>query len=31
MGGYVFPPREGFRAWGNDMDYNIQVDVHSAQ
>ena len=30
MGGYVFPPREGFPPWGNDMDYNIQVDVSSA-
>jgi inosine-uridine nucleoside N-ribohydrolase len=31
MGGYVFPPREGFPPWRNDMDYNIQVDVQSAQ
>jgi len=31
MGGYVFPPREGFPPWGNDMDYNVQVDVQSAQ
>jgi purine nucleosidase len=31
MGGYVFPPREGFPAWGNEMDWNIQVDVQSAQ
>jgi inosine-uridine nucleoside N-ribohydrolase len=30
MGGYLFPPREGFPAWGNQMDYNIQVDVKSA-
>lgn len=30
MGGYVFPPREGFPAWGNDMDWNVQVDVQSA-
>ena len=30
MGGYVFPPREGFPAWDNDMDYNVQVDVQSA-
>jgi len=30
MGGYVFPPREGFPAWGNDIDYNVQVDVQSA-
>jgi purine nucleosidase len=31
MGGYVFPPREGFPPWGNDVDYNVQVDVQSAQ
>lgn len=31
MGGYVFPPREGFPPWGNHMDYNVQVDVQSAQ
>ena len=31
MGGYVFPPREGFPPWGNTMDYNVQVDVQSAQ
>ncbi len=30
MGGYVFPPREGFPAWGHDMDWNVQVDVRSA-
>lgn len=30
MGGYVFPPREGFPTWGNDMDWNVQVDVRSA-
>jgi inosine-uridine nucleoside N-ribohydrolase len=30
MGGYVFPPREGFPTWGNDMDWNIQEDVQSA-
>jgi purine nucleosidase len=30
MGGYVFPLREGFPAWGNEMDYNVQVDVESA-
>ena len=29
MGGYVFPPRAGFPAWGSDMDYNVQVDVES--
>jgi len=31
MGGYVFPPREGFPRWGNDMDWNVQVDVESAR
>lgn len=31
MGGYVFPPREGFPPWGYDMDYNVQVDVPSAE
>jgi inosine-uridine nucleoside N-ribohydrolase len=30
MGGYVFPTRPGFPQWGNDMDWNIQVDVRSA-
>jgi purine nucleosidase len=31
MGGYIYPTRAGFPAWGNDMDWNIQVDVRSAQ
>jgi len=31
MGGYVYPPRAGFPPWGNDMDWNVQVDVASAQ
>jgi purine nucleosidase len=31
MGGYVYPIRPGFPAWGNDMDWNIQVDVRSAR
>jgi len=31
MGGYVFPIRAGFPQWGNDMDWNIQVDVRSAK
>jgi purine nucleosidase len=31
MGGYVYPIRPGFPQWGNDMDWNIQVDVHSAR
>jgi len=30
MGGYVFPPREGFPLWGRDMDYNVQADAPSA-
>ena len=30
MGGYVYPPRKGFPAWGSDMDWNVQVDVQSA-
>lgn len=30
MGGYVFPPREGFPRWGHDMDWNLQEDVESA-
>jgi len=31
MGGYVYPTRPGFPNWGNDMDFNIQVDVRSAK
>lgn len=31
MGGSVFPIRAGYPAWGNEWDYNIQVDVESAQ
>lgn len=31
MGGYVFPVRDGFPPWGNEMDWNIQVDVRSAK
>ena len=30
MGGYVFPPREGFPQWANEMDFNVQIDVQSA-
>lgn len=30
MGGYVFPPRDGFPQWGHEMDFNIQIDVQSA-
>ena len=31
MGGYVYPIRPGFPPWGNEMDWNIQVDVKSAK
>lgn len=31
MGGFVFPPRDGFPRWGNDMDWNVQIDTSSAQ
>ncbi len=31
MGGYVYPTRPGFPAWGNEMDFNIQADVQSAR
>ena len=31
MGGYVYPIRPGFPNWGNEMDWNIQVDVRSAR
>jgi len=31
MGGFVYPTRPGFPDWGNDYDFNIQVDVRSAQ
>lgn len=31
MGGYVYPIREGYPQWGNEFDYNIQLDVHSAK
>jgi len=31
MGGYIYPPRQGFPQWANEMDYNIQVDVRSAK
>lgn len=30
MGGFVFPPREGFPAWTGDMDWNLQVEAPSA-
>lgn len=31
MGGYVYPPREGFPLRDNHSDFNVQVDVRSAQ
>lgn len=31
MGGYVYPIRPGFPNWGNDYDWNIQVDVRAAK
>ncbi|MCC7353184.1 MAG: nucleoside hydrolase [Anaerolineae bacterium] len=31
MGGYVYPPRPGYPNWGNEMDFNVQVDVRSAK
>lgn len=31
MGGHAFPPRPGFPSWGPKEDWNIQVDVRSAQ
>ena len=31
MGGYIYPIRAGFPQWGNEMDWNIQVDVKSAK
>ena len=30
MGGFVFPPREGFPVWDYQRDYNAQVDAGSA-
>ena len=31
MGGFIYPIRPGFPKWGNDYDWNIQVDVKSAK
>jgi purine nucleosidase len=31
MGGYIYPPRDGFPQWGTDMDFNVQVDVKSSK
>ncbi len=30
MGGFLYPARAGFPQWGNEMDFNVQADVHSA-
>lgn len=30
MGGYVFPPKEGFPQWDYKIDFNAQIDVQSA-
>jgi inosine-uridine nucleoside N-ribohydrolase len=31
MGGYIYPIRAGYPQWGNEMDWNVQVDVRSAK
>jgi purine nucleosidase len=31
MGGYIYPTRPGYPTWGNDFDFNIQIDVASAR
>lgn len=31
MAGYILPIRPGFPSWGNEMDWNVQVDVKSAK
>jgi purine nucleosidase len=31
MGGFVYPPRAGYPDWKNEFDFNVQVDVKSAQ
>jgi purine nucleosidase len=31
MGGHIYDVRPGYPQWGNDMDYNIQLDIASAQ
>src|SRR5215203_3773619 len=31
MGSYVYPPRPGFPQWGNNDDFNVQVDVRSSK
>lgn len=31
VGGWVFPPRGSRSVWGNEMDYNVQMDVRAAR
>jgi purine nucleosidase len=31
MGGFVVPVRPGFPNWGNDLDWNVQLDIISAK
>jgi purine nucleosidase len=31
MGGYIYPPRQGFPNWRNNDDFNMQVDIRSAK
>ena len=31
MGGFIYPPRAGYPVWKNEFDFNVQVDVKSAQ
>lgn len=31
MGGYIHPIRPGFPQWGNEMDWNVQIDIRSAK
>jgi inosine-uridine nucleoside N-ribohydrolase len=31
MGGYIYPPRPGFPSWGNQDDFNVQVDIRSSK
>jgi len=31
MGGHIYPIRAGYPKWGNEMDWNVQVDVRSAE
>lgn len=31
MGGHIYDIPPGYPGWGNDVDYNIQLDIHSAR